>query len=114
MRNDTLRGEIPIHPDNLLPAVRVREQEAKLSRTLYENVCTRDGVELLTRYPGNNYFSRGDNFYRQSRVAYGAFQNLSGEGAKGADKIHFYEGHGASHALMETKEVDFRFSVVPL
>jgi hypothetical protein len=74
-------------------------------------VCKGDVVGLLMKYPGNNHFSTGEN---SNIDAYGAFRNLSGEGAEGTDKVHFYKGHGASHALLETKEVDFRFSIVPL
>ena len=111
MRYDTLRGEILIHLDNRTLAVLVHEQGVKLSRKRYENVCKGDGAGPSTRYPGNN-FNYGRNVSKIS--AYCAFRNFSGEGAKGADKVHFYKGHGASHALLESKEVDFCFSVVPL
>ena len=114
MRYGTLRGETLIHRGALRRAVQVPKQGVQLSQTRCQNVCKGDGVELLTRYPGMIILVQARTFGVGTYAFGRAFRNLSGEGAERSNKVHFYKGHSASHALLETKEVDFRFPVVPL
>jgi len=100
MRYDTRRAEILIHPDILKPAVQV-----------LEHVCI-EGVGLLKKHPADNYFNLVKGFSKLVRTLSAMrFESREGEGSY---KVHFYKCHRASHTLLETEKVDFRFSVVSL